>query len=591
MVAEGAILSVYTYTVEAVDALDCHATTSVNDTVYMTVMAIDTVTYPNTNCLAPWNGQLVVFHAPVGTHYELTKDGFYMERVSEVPGWDTLVTENTLIFDYLPEGDYVLTVTTRFNCVSTFDIHIRGAYADIEFNNEVTPHDPSYCTNDNEGVLVGSPYTGLTVGDYTVIKTSIATRCKDTTTVHIGFSQTTMTFPVDSAANTICGDEVFNGKVIFNAPGNNGWTYVVKNEAGETIYEGGPNQLITLAEGIYTVYGHHTQTGCEYQHTATVKNGRNNPVFTVTTTPNNYCENEDGLVNGKITYTPASTYTYTVTNTDEDVVVTNLNALAAGHYNVYALNENNNCWKDTNVVIVDELYYPTAEATSHENTSCNPELLAYNGSVTIAVSADVTGMPITNATTAFNTKIKPFKINLVNEEYEYDVTTQFNGSPATFNGLNSGVYNYTVISQFLCEAEGEIEVEQHKMPELVMHATPNTMCEPTFEKPGNGTIVMDSVDTQFGHVYYRDPIFDYSFYFASTTPVDGFESVDGYYPGTQLQVNYWVPISYTMYYLADSLYYVMVYDRYTGCDVADTITVPMGRDNIEAVATSTPNKN
>ena len=609
MVAEGAILSVYTYTVEAVDALDCHATASVNDTVYMTVMAIDTVTYPNTNCLAPWNGQLVVFHAPVGTHYELTKDGFYMERVSEVPGWDTLVTENTLIFDYLPEGDYVLTVTTRFNCVSTFDIHIRGAYADIEFNNEVTPHDPSYCTNDNgyitivpeagyiyevydpEGVLVGSPYTGLTVGDYTVIKTSIATRCKDTTTVHIGFSQTTMTFPVDSAANTICGDEVFNGKVIFNAPGNNAWTYVVKNEAGETIYEGGPNQLITLAEGIYTVYGHHTQTGCEYQHTATVKNGRNNPVFTVTTTPNNYCENEDGLVNGKITYTPASTYTYTVTNTDEDVVVTNLNALAAGHYNVYALNENNNCWKDTNVVIVDELYYPTAEATSHENTSCNPELLAYNGSVTIAVSADVTGMPITNATTAFNTKIKPFKINLVNEEYEYDVTTQFNGSPATFNGLNSGVYNYTVISQFLCEAEGEIEVEQHKMPELVMHATPNTMCEPTFEKPGNGTIVMDSVDTQFGHVYYRDPIFDYSFYFASTTPVDGFESVDGYYPGTQLQVNYWVPISYTMYYLADSLYYVMVYDRYTGCDVADTITVPMGRDNIEAVATSTPNKN
>ena len=609
MVAEGAILSVYTYTVEAVDALDCHATASVNDTVYMTVLAIDTVTYPNTNCLAPWNGQLVVFHAPVGTHYVLTKEDFSMVRVSEVPGWDTLVTENTLIFDYLPEGDYVLTVTTRFNCVSTFDIHIRGAYADVEFNNEVTPHDPTYCTNDNgyitivpeagyiyevydpDGLLLGSPYTGLTVGDYTVIKTSIATRCKDTATVHIGFSQTTMTFPVDSAANTLCGDEVFNGKVIFNASGNNGWTYVVKNEAGETIYEGGPNQLITLAEGIYTVFGHHTQTGCEYQKTATVKNGRNNPVFTVTTTPNNYCENEDGLVNGKITYTPASTYTYTVTNTDENVVVTNLDSLAAGHYNVYALNENNNCWKDTNVVIVNERYYPTAQATSTENKSCNPEVLPYDGTVTIAVSANVEGMPITNATTAFNSKIKPFKVNLVNEEYEYDVTTQFPGSPATFNGLNSGVYNYTVISQFLCEVEGEIEVEQHKMPNLVMHATPNTMCEPTFEKPGNGTIVMDSVTTEFNYVYYRDTIFDYSFYYASTTPVDGFESVDGYYPGTILQVNYWVPISYTMFYLPDSLYYVMVYDRYTGCDVYDTITVPLGRDNMEAVATSTPNKN
>ena len=704
MVATGAIVSVYTYTVEAVDALDCHATASVNDTVYMTVMEIDTAIYPNTNCLAPWNGQLVVFHAPVGTHYELKREGFSMVRISEVPGWDTLVTENTLIFDYLAEGDYQLIVTTRFNCENTFDVHIPGAYTEVEFNNEVTPHDPTYCTNDNgyltivpeagyiyevydpDGVLVGSPYTGLTVGDYTVIKTSIATRCKDTTTVHIGFSQTTMTFPVDSAANTICGDEVFNGKVIFNASGNNGWTYVVKNEAGETIYEGGPNQLITLAEGIYTVYGHHTQTGCEYQHTATVKNGRNNPVFTVTTQPNKYCENEDGIVNGMISYTPASTYTYTVTNTDEDVVVTNLTALAAGHYNVYALNENNNCWKDTNVVIENDRHYPVIDSTKFvENTSCNPDLLAYNGSAMIYVGPDVddnapvvytlklqdsacdgwqsgnkitfnqagtvqtftlswgcsntysvsleSGVPATmtytsgnwasecsytlwdqngtivftgrstvplnlnpsngtiSAAAAFSGYIQPYSVHFENEEEGVDMTSTFTASPATFTGLNSGVYNFTVTSKYLCEVEGEVEVGQHKMPHLAMHATPNTMCEPTFEKPGNGTIVMDSVTTEFNHVFYRDTIFDYSFYFASTTPVEGFESVDGYYPGTQLQVNYWVPISYTMYYLADSLYYVMVYDRYTGCDVADTITVPMGRDNIEAVATSTPNKN
>ena len=609
MVATGAIASVYTYTVEAVDALNCHATASVNDTVYMTVLDIDTITYPNTNCLAPWNGQLVVFHAPVGTHYELTNDGFYMERISEVPGWDTLVKENTLIFDFLPEGDYVLTVTTSHQCVSTFDVHIRGAYTPIVFHNEVVPHDPTYCTNDNgyititpeagytyevyapNGTLVASPYTGLTIGTYKVVKTSVATRCADSIFVNINASETSMTFPVTASPNTLCGDVEYNGKVTFNAALNNGWTYVVTDELGATIYEGGPNQLTTLAEGDYTVFGHHTVTGCEYQKTVRVENGRNNPVFTVTTTPNNYCENEDGLVNGKISYTPASTYTYTVTNTDENVIVSNINALAAGHYNVRALNENNNCWKDTNVVIVNELYYPTYQATSQENTSCDPEVLAYNGKITIAVSADVTGMPITNATTAFNTKIKPFEINLVNDDNEVDVTTQFAASPAVFNGLNSGIYNFTVTSQFLCSVEGEVEVEQHKMPELLMHATPNTMCEPTFEKPGNGTIVMDSSDTQFGHVYYRDPIFDYSFYFASTTPVDGFESVDGYYPGTQLQVNYWVPISYTMYYLADSLYYVMVYDRLTGCDVADTITVPMGRDNIVAEAQSTPNKN
>ena len=717
MVATGAIVSVYTYTVEAVDALNCHATASVNDTVYMTVLDIDTATYPNTNCLAPWNGQLVVFHAPVGTHYELSNDGFYMERISEVPGWDTLVRENTLIFDYLPEGDYILTVTTSHNCVSTFDIHIRGAYTPVEFNNEATPHDPTYCTNDNgyitlvpeagytyevyspAGLLLGYPYTDLTVGDYTIIKTSVATRCKDTTTVHIGFSQTTMTFPVDSSANTLCGDEVYNGKVIFNASGNNGWTYVVTNEAGTTIYEGGPAQLTTLPEGTYTVYGHHTQTGCEYQKTATVNNGRNNPVFTVTTTPNNYCENEDGLVNGAITMTPATTYTYTVTTgTGADLVtVTNLAALAAGDYHVVALNESNQCWSDTNVTIYDELYYPIVDSVKlQENTSCDPEVLAYNGAAQLYVGVDVdnvvivggtcnytvdlsnvpsygwhgaaltfvqngatvgtytitgtysdnahftvplaSGVPTqitytpgtqsnqnifsvkdqsgavvwskgryemnlgatttitpnctsVNPVTAFNNKIKPYTVEFVNDDEQMDVTTTFNNSPASFNQLNSGVYNYTITTKYLCKVEGEVEIEQHKMPNLLMHATPNTMCEPTFEKPGNGTIVMDSATTEFGHVYYRDPIFDYSFYFASTTPAEGFESVDGYYPGTQLQVNYWVPISYTMYYLADSLYYVMVYDRLTGCDVADTITVPKGLDNMVAEAQSTPNKN
>lgn len=605
-VAAGAVSSTYTYTVKAVDAVHCEATASVNVTVYKTIVDIDTVTYPNTNCVAPWNGQLVVFHAPIGTHYELTQDNFYMERVSEVPGWDTQVQENTLIFDYLQEGNYLLTVTTPNGCVSTFDVTIREAKPTITFNNEVTPHNPTYCTNDNgyitivaepgytyevynaNGVLVPSPYTGLTVGDYRIVKTSTVNRCQAETWFHIDESETTMEFTVSASANTLCGDEEFNGKVAFTTTG---WTYTVTDDNGEVIYEGAATTLNTLAEGTYQVAGVHNQTGCTHTEPATVVNGRNNPVFTATTTPNNYCENEDGLVNGAITMTPATTYTYTVTNTDEDVIVTNLSALAAGNYNVYALNENNNCWHDTNVVVENDFYYPTANATSQENTSCNPEVLAYNGSISIAVSADVEGTTITNANNAFNNKIKPFEVNLVCDENEVDITTQFAASPATFSGLNSGIYNFTVTSKFFCTVEGEVEIDQHEMPALVMHATPNTMCEPTFEKPGNGTIVMDSVTTEFNHVYYRDPIFDYSFYFASTTPAEGFESVNGYYPGTQLQVNYWVPISYTMYYLADSLYYVQVYDRLTGCDVADTITVPMGRDNIVAEAQATPNKN
>lgn len=587
-VVAGAAVSTYTYTVKATDAVGCEATASVNVTVYKTITEIDTITYPNTNCSAPWNGQLVVFHAPVGTHYELTSTGFYMERVSEVPGWDSLVTENTLIFDFLPQGQYLLTVTTPKGCKSYFDVNIREVLPIITFNDEVVPHDPTFCTNDNgyitidaedgytyevydaANVLVASPYDSLTVGDYRIVKTSTVNRCVAETTVTINPSTTTMTFTVSSSANTLCGDVDFNGKVAFTTAG---WTYTVTNvSTGEVIYEGIATTLNTLAEGTYNVAGVHNETGCTYTHpNVTVADGRNNPNFTVTPASNHYCENAENLADGKLTISNKqnnTTYTYAYLGTIDEPVAEPVyvnypssdaaTGLAAGNYTVKAVNAEN-CVTEVTTVITDDRHNPTFEVSSTDNSSCNPEVMAYNGTATVT---------ITNTNTEFNTYIKNYTV-VFNGETVSDIAAK----AKTFNGLNEGIYNFTVISNYLCEAQGEVEVEQAKYPALAMHATPNTMCVGTFEHPGNGTIVMDDP--------YRQNKYDFSYYY----------STDAYAAGTQLQVNYFDPLSFTMYHLIDTLYYVLVYDTQTGCYVHDTITVPLGRDNVVATAEATANKN
>ena len=572
-VVAGATSSTYNYKVTATDAMGCKATASVNVTVNQTITDIDTLIFPNRNCSAPWSGQLVIVQAPIGMHYELANASYFAEISTEVPGFDPNVPITDRVFDYLQEGNYELTVTTSKGCVSRFPVYIPGATPTITFNGEVTPHDPTFCTNDNgyitidaeagytyevfsaTGLLIPSPYTGLGLGTYTIVKTHIQTRCTATTTVDINASTTSKTFTVTSQANTLCGDVNYNGKVAFT---NTGWNYTVTTvPAGTVIYTGLATTLDTLAEGDYNVAGVHIETGCEYNKTVTVANGRNNPVFTATPSKNHYCDNVDGIVDGKISLSP-STWSYTVTDEAGDVV-TNLNALAAGDYHVVALNVNNGCSSAKDVTITNDRKNPTFTVAQTENASCDPTVMAYNGTATIT---------ITNTNSDFVGYIKNYSVVFDGQTYSDIASTT-----KTISGLNSGTYDFTVISKYLCEAQGQIKVEQHVYPALAMHATPNTMCVGTFEHPGNGTIVMDNP--------YRQPNYDFSYFY----------STDTYEAGTQLQVNYFDPLSYTMYHLIDSLYYVLVYDNNTGCTLHDTITVPLGRDHVVASATSTPNKN
>lgn len=584
-VNEGAASTTYTYNVKAVDALLCEATASVDVTVFKTIMDIDTATIPNTNCLAPWNGQFIVFHAPIHTTYELTRpDGFYMYRVSEVPGWDTNVTENTLIFDYLQAADdYILTVTTPNGCVSTFEpIKIRDLFPTITFNNDFTMIDPTFCTNNNgvitfdnaepgytyqvsrNGVVV-TDLTHLTPGWYTITKTSLTNRCSGSVDTLMHESTTSMEFAVSTEGNTKCVTP-YNGMIILES----GWTYTVRENSatGSLVPSGNYSKLY---EGEYWIHGVHNTTGCTHDTTVNVAINHTNPVFTVTTTPNHYCSNT--TFDGSISVNPAQGYTYKLykKNNTTNTLQSNWNILAAGDYYVTA-EDANGCISRIDTIITNDINYPTVADTTTENTSCNIAVNPYNGTATIIIKDN---------DSIFNGYIKNYKVNFNNQNYN-----NIDSKTKTFTGLNHGTYNYTVTSKYLCSVSGSVTVAQHEYPALAMHATPNTMCVGTFEHPGNGTIVMDSVKKENGYVYYRDTIFDYSYYYAQYNEVTG-----KYEAGSQLQVNYFDPLSYTMYHLIDSIYYVVVYDRLNGCDVTGTITVPLGRDNVVAEADGTPNKN
>lgn len=597
--------TMYSYTVKATDALGCTDNTSVTVKVYKAIITLDTISYANSHCEAPYNGTFVVYHAPRSWGYDLVNQAGQHIIASEVPGLDPSVPENTRIFDYLQDGDYQLFVTTDHNCISgPHNVHIGNVQNDVVFvAGEIEAHNPTYCTNDNGYIVINNqtgysykvvnvstgeevslPYTGLTDGLYNVTKTNNTTKCRATTPVRLNPSGASLpAFTVTTNPNTLCGDVKFDGQLILPAKDN--FYYIVNHltdQSSDVIYTGNATTIDSLPAGRYTVFAQDTVTGCygnSTNHPVVIENDRPQVNFTVEHTNNNYCSNTDNLVNGSITYRPAATYTYTVTDQAGEVV-TNLTALAAGQYTVKAVSAEG-CVATKYVTINDELYYPSVTNIKREaNASCDPDVLAFSGSVEFTVGAVIpNGASTTNAfdyikpyTVVFDT-LDP-RTNLISNKVKFE----------HLDGDNS--YNYTITSKYFCSYSNNVRIEQKTYPALTMHATPNTMCEPTFEHPGNGTIVMDTTTVEGGRAYYRDQNFEYSYYYAvynSTT--------QEYEAGDQLLIPYWVPISYTLYNLPDSLYYVNVYDRLTGCSVHGTIAVPLGRDHVVIDATTSANKN
>ena len=573
-VEEGVSTSVYVYQVEAIDSVGCKSTDTVHVHVYETLPIPEYEVFPNTRCTELYNGLIRLIDMPKGYVYELfNAQGELIDAIiTQIPVWDYEVPTTSIIFDELA-GDqyYYVKITTDKGCETEFEIYVPDARENPEFNGEVSTVTPTFCTNDNGAIVINyengftyyvfnsdneevlAPYTNLLSGDYTVIKVDNLTACDTDTVVTINPSAAQLAFTVTVTNNTLCGGENFNGKLTFN---KTGIYYVITSQAtGDTLYTGSNGTLEGLAAGYYDIHGTDLSTGCERTYTKQVKNSTTNPVFSVTTHDNQYCENEEGLVNGYVTLisTAAYTYEYYVQNEDAWVEVTDPEHLAAGQYMIVATDANN-CTSDTIINIVNATVIPEVADSTVVNTICDSAVAPYDGKVILT---------ITN-----------YDANMNYTVILGDVTVENAGATTEFAGLNAGVYNYTVIDNFMCVVENEVEVEQQELPELILKQTPNTYCVGTYNKPGNGTI---TVMPPYDEVQY----YYYSYFYA---PVGLLEK------GDDVEVDYDNLIN-RFYWLVDTFYYVEVIDLRTGCIIADTITVELARDTVLLTGDPTPNTN
>ena len=591
MTEAGQMESHYTFKVKVTDPVtNCTATSSVQVAVYDSLPVPNYEVYPNDRCLPVYNGLIRLIEVPRGYTYELFSDENLVDAIrTQIPALDANVDTTSIIFDEL-EGnlEYMVKITTIHGCVTRFNVFVPDSAKNPVFNDEVTTILPTHCDNSNGQIVIvpeagyeyhvfsvldpdneipASSYNNLPSGDYIVYKYNIATACDTNMLFTIPESDTALTFPVMITPNTLCSTESGNGKITLTQTGVD---YVITNFAGDTLYNNVNGELGGLKMGDYIVYGEDQVTHCLHHEQVHVYDSTNNPVFTITTHDNQFCENANNTVNGSVTVTPATAYTYQyfVGTGAEDawVVISDPSQLAAGHYKVVATDENG-CKADTVFDINNNQVEPTVEAESEENASCDSTIMAFNGKVNIRI-------------TNYDNTFKPYIVTLdtVDSEGNTHVIATNNNANAltTFNGLGTGIYNYKVIDKYLCEFTGEVEVEQAELDSLKLVQTPNTMCEPGYDHPGNGTITVlppydDAASNNFAYAYFYAPV--------------GLKE-----QGDSLHVDY-SNLSKTMYHLEDTCYYVTVLDHRTGCMVYDTITVELGRDTLTITGDPTPNKN
>ena len=471
-------------------------------------------------------------------------------------------------------------ITTIHGCVTRFDVFVPDSAKNPVFNDEVIPHAPFNCTN-NDGwievikeagftyhlfkvsdpnVEIPEPYTNLTPGDYYIYKYDVNTDCDTFKIVTITPSTNGLTFNVGVTHNSLCGGVNFNGSLTFSQTGIH---YVITNTAGETLYDGPNGVLEGLQAGVYTVYGIDNTTGCAHYEYPEVLNNTTNPQFTVTPYANQFCENEAGAVNGYVTISAATgaNYTYEYYELPDSTIVEVVDSLAAGDYYVIATDANG-CTTKKNFTITDNQRLVNATATATANSICDSSIALYNGTAKITIS---------NYIASYNYTVT------LEEMATSEVSTKTNATKnTTFSNLNSGTYKYIVTDKYMCVDSGFVTVPQADLPPLQLVQTPNTMCEGTYDHPGNGTITVlppydDAASGNFAYAYFYAPVG---------------ERVQG----DSLHVDYH-NLSKTMYHLEDTCYFVTVLDHRTGCMVYDTITVELGSDTLIITGDPTPNKN
>lgn len=579
----------YTYQVDVEDALGCTASATADLTVYF--QGADPVLrkYPNTLC-ERFNGALIVDVAPTGYAYDLQHNDFsffHFFKISDNP--DHQPTEwNTIAFDSLRPGWYTLTVYTDHDCERSYQVYIENA-SQAPNAPTFTKVDVTVCTNDNGQLtinalpgftyevysvdattgamtLVGTStsYNNLPVGTYYIEATQTSTHCKSSVSVDLLDAAPRPDPTYNITANSNCAnnpsynnnpDNVFNGQI--NITSNANWLYTVYTSANDTLLDGVTlnstnNPIKNLAPATYYIVAYNPANGCTTLSAKQVTVGSNTttPTINTTITPNHYCsvDTADGSIavsnysNFRL-FSLLEKHGYFSYDTIAPRSLTHTwNSLYQGTYVIEAIG-NNYCRATKQVDVQQSTINPVITATSTMNPSCVKDL----GTITLKT----TNASAMNATNYGNAHIASYKIE--KGTFVWDTATTAN--QVTFNNVASGVYTYTATTQYGCTKTGTIEVEQYQLPAMQLDSTPNHMCAPTFEKPGDGTVtvVIPTTETVPGAHFFM-----YYFYDAADVNMD---------------VPYELPLTNTKYWLAAKRYHVVAKDTVTGCQVEGYITV------------------
>ncbi len=589
----------YVVNVQAVNSLGCPATATANLVIYYQGDSVQLRVWNNNLCGEDYyNGVIAVDFVPTNYVVTLSQGNVDLEvKISDNNQHEPTLW-NTVIFDSLAPGYYTVTVENLHGCTMSADTVVRTDDVIIS-EPTVTVTDVTVCTDNNgvisvvrennygftlfnsdysveyTGIVAGANinFSGLSAAEYKLVKTHIPTGCEFAWTYNVlDASEPETQFDINYTNNTRCDNP--NGTIHFTVTGSDPLTLHVWNANYD--YTTGAITTDTTITGLGSTQGYIFYL-CEVQNTVTqcksvvsrvlIENKAVLPSFTATPTNNTICPNNtaynnnvENLVNGKITIAPANAYTYTVMDAITlDTVKTSLDSLAEGSYVVIAVNEQNGCAAMKVANIGNTYYQPVVETISQTpNSVCDTTYAhQYDGSLTIKVKSS------TNTIADFNNYIRPYMIVLDNDT----VIAQSNIQQNTITHLADGVHNYYILTDNKCYVTGSYEVKKYVIDTMRLATTPDHFCAPTFEKPGDGTIVVLSPRNSAAHGY------KYKFYDADST---------------DMTVPYEMPMTYTKYWLADGLYTVFAIDTITGCTFTENIYVEKELYTITIAADATP---
>ena len=288
----GQMESLYTFQVEATDAMNCKATSSVQVSVYDALFEPDYVVFPNQNCGASYNGVIRLVDVPRGYVYQLYNiDDPFDAIETQIPDLDPFDNTTSIIFDEL-EGDvtYMVKISTNHGCETIFDVYVPeiisypeviasvspnhacvdGLYdgaISVQANSEVEFANFMFSFNGGEFDNV-STWTSLSPGFYTVSALELNSGCLETIDVFV-YTETECTPVIQTNARKFCLNELdatlTATATLPDGCEDGGFTYRWANECFSTQYNT-PSIPIATDEVMccmYSVTATSVATGCE----------------------------------------------------------------------------------------------------------------------------------------------------------------------------------------------------------------------------------------------------------------------------------------------------------------------------------------